>query len=193
MKKRSEVYHPVMKTPEDIPQVKLSDGFDPSQLQDGWGVGGYNEKRPGMYTAPQYKNERYIHMGVDIWAPAGEPVYAPADGILLYQKNNDQAGNYGPTIVLKHQLSDQTIFALYGHLSESSLELHKERDPVKSGEMIGRLGSENENGGWIPHLHYQISVEDPGEADMPGVVAEADHERALELYPDPNRILGYTD
>jgi len=179
-----------MKTPGEIPHVEFSNGFDPSKLKDGWAVGGYNEKRQGMYTAPQYRNERYIHMGIDIWAPAGEPVYAPADGILLYQRNNDQEGNYGPTIVLKHQLGDQTIYALYGHLSEPSLEMHKTGEPVKAGKMIGRLGTNEENGGWIPHLHYQLSVQDPGEADMPGVVSEADHQKALELYPDPNKIPG---
>ena len=179
-----------MKTPGEIPEVKFHDGFDPSQLQYGWGVGGYNEKRKGMYTAPQYENRRNIHMGIDIWAPAGEPVYAPADGELVYQTNNDETGNYGPTIVLKHDLPNGPVYALYGHLSVASLDLHQTGDKISAGDPVGWLGDYDENGGWIPHLHYQISTKDPGEADMPGVVSDKEHARAFELYPDPEKVFG---
>ncbi|REL29111.1 peptidase M23 [Rhodohalobacter sp. SW132] len=173
---------------DSIPEVDFSGGFNPALLKDGWGIGGYNERRENMYIAPQYKNERNIHMGVDIWAPIGEPVYAPADGIVAYTANHDEAGNYGGTIVLRHLFKGRELFALYGHLSLHSLNISQPGKNVMAGERIGWLGDESENGNWHPHLHYQLSFSDPEEADMPGVVSEKEREAALKRYPDPEKI-----
>lgn len=189
MKKIAE--NPVMRPPFDaVPRVNLTKGFDGSFLKKGWGIGGYNEMRPNMYVAPQYKNERNIHMGVDIWAPAGEPVFSPLDGIIAYKANHDEEGNYGPTIVLRHTIAGKDMYALYGHLSLQTYQLCKIGKNVQAGEIIGRLGDVSENGNWLPHLHYQLSWNDPGEADMPGVVSEKNRNRALQIYPDPEKILG---
>lgn len=190
MKLNNHRTSPVMKPPfKDLPRVDYTKGFDPSRLREGWGMGGYNEKRENMYTAPQYNNERNIHMGVDIWAPAGEPVFAQADGVVAYTANHNEAGNYGATIVLKLVLDSEILFALYGHLSLKSLQQSLPGQLVKSGEMIGWLGSESENGNWHPHLHYQLSFIDPGEADMPGVISESDRKHAIKVYPDPESVV----
>lgn len=191
MKKESRTRSQVMKPPFDnVPRIDLSKGFDSSFLKNGWGIGGYNEKRPNMYIAPQYKNERNIHMGVDIWAPAGEPVFAPVDGVAAYKANHNEEGNYGVTIVFKHSISGRNLYALYGHLSLRSLQQCKPGQNVKAGEIIGWLGDESENGNWLPHLHYQLSWNDPREADMPGVVSEKERNIALLIYPDPERVIG---
>jgi peptidoglycan LD-endopeptidase LytH len=189
--------HPVMNLPENYMVFDFSDGYDPEEMahfvkKGGYGVGGYLEKRPQMYLAPQYKNRRNIHMGVDIWAPAGEPVYSPLDGTVLYKANHAEEGNYGGTIVLKHNLSDQNryIYALYGHLSLKSLNHLSEGQSLKKGAITGWLGDETENGNWPPHLHYQLSWDDPGKADMPGVVAPENFETARAKHPDPRMILG---
>jgi len=180
-----------MKPPfKDIPRIELAGGFDESLLKNGWAIGGYNEKRDKMYTAPQYRNERNIHMGIDIWAPVGEPVYAPADGIVAYNADNSEEGNYGGTVVLKHSIKENDIFALYGHLSLSSLEKSCAGDSVKAGDVVGWLGNRSENGNWHPHLHYQLCTVDPGEADMPGVVSEKERKSALLIYPDPEEVFG---
>lgn len=187
-------FHPVMDTPENIPEVNFSNGFEPAQLLDRtWGIGGYKERRKGMYTAPQYKNERNIHMGVDIWAPAGRPVYSIYNGRVAYVKNHRQEGNYGPMIIVHYEIGDIDLYALYGHLSKNSLEYVFEGYDVKKGECIGELGQKEENGGWHPHLHFQLSLQDPGEPDMPGVVAEDELEAALKTYPDPIIVLGTID
>jgi len=183
--------HPVMKLPEDSPVPDFSKGFDPLLLKDGtWGVGGYAERRPGMYTAPQYQNRRYIHMGIDYWAPAGDPVFAALDGVVAYMANHQQTGNYGPTIVLRHKVDNKSFYALHGHLSKESLNYISGGQLIKRGEQFATLGNPSENGEWHPHLHYQVGIEDPGEADMPGVVSEKDLEKAMELYPDPRSLLG---
>jgi peptidoglycan LD-endopeptidase LytH len=191
MSKNNSTAGPVMKPPfKDIPEIDLSKGFDPSMLKDDWGIGGYNEFRPNMYIAPQYRNVRNIHMGIDIWAPAGEPVFSPLDGEVAYTENHNEEGNYGATIVLKHSLGGKNLYALCGHLSLKSLQLSAEGKIVRAGELIGWLGTEQENGNWIPHLHYQLSWTDPGKADMPGVVSKKHHKNALRVYPDPQEVLG---
>ena len=48
----------------------------------------------------------------------------------------------------------------------------------------------HENGGWEPHLHFQLSYQEPETHDMPGVVAPSDREEALQIYPDPRLVLG---
>jgi len=180
-----------MRPPFDsVPRIDLTKGFDISFLKNGWGIGGYNEIRPNMYIAPQYKNERNIHMGVDIWAPAGEPVFSPLDGVIAYKANHKEDGNYGVTIVLRHSINGKELYALYGHLSLQSFKLCKTGKNIRAGEIIGWLGDESENGNWLPHLHYQLSWNDPGEADMPGVVSVKYRDRALQVYPDPEDVLG---
>lgn len=169
----------------------FSDGYDPEFIrQKEWGIGKYNEKRFNMYVAPQYKNERNIHMGIDIWAKAGEPVFSFYDGVVAYKRDNNQEGNYGPTIILRYEIDHTKLFALYGHLSRASLQMVSLGEIVKKGQRIGELGEEHVNGGWIPHLHFQLSVEDPGEADMPGVVSVDDRKQALQTFPDPRIVLG---
>lgn len=183
--------YPVMKPPfEEIPRVDFAEGFDAGKLHSGWGIGGYNTVRKNMYTAPQYGNKRNVHMGVDIWAPAGEPVYAPLDGVVAYSAFHDQKGNYGGTLVLKHTTGQTTFYALYGHLSLASVEELSLGGEVKTGQVTGWIGTEEENGNWYPHLHYQLCMEDPGEADMPGVVSGSLRRSSQKLYPDPEKVIG---
>jgi murein DD-endopeptidase MepM/ murein hydrolase activator NlpD len=56
--------------------------------------------------------ERNIHIGLDLWIDAGTPVFSALDGRVHSFQNNDSLGNYGPTIILEHQVEDLT-FILY--------------------------------------------------------------------------------
>lgn len=181
----------VMAYPDDRFVFDFTEGYDPEFIRKKkWGIGKYNEKRTDMYVAPQYNNTRNIHMGIDIWAKAGESVFSFYEGVVAYKRDNNQEGNYGPTIILQYEFNGSTLYALYGHLSRASLQMLSLGEIVRKGQRIGELGEEHVNGGWIPHLHFQLSVEDPGEADMPGVVAADDRERALQKFPDPRIVLG---
>ena len=51
-------------------------------------------------------------------------------------------------------------------------------------------GITHENGGWEPHLHFQLSYQEPDTHDMPGVVEPSKRDEALEIYPDPRLVLG---
>ena len=177
--------------PEHIKVFDFTEEFDPDYIRSfRWGIGKYNERRKNMYNTSLFSGDRCIHMGIDIWNRAGQSVYSFNDGEVWYKADNNQPGDYGPTLVLRYELTEQPLFALYGHLSRVSLGGLSIGEKVQKAQKIASLGTEEENGGWVPHLHFQLSIDDPGRADMPGVVSEADREEALKRYPDPRLVLG---
>ena len=52
------------------------------------------------------------------------------------------------------------------------------------------MGDKHENGGWEPHLHFQLSLIEPTTHDMPGVVNPKNRDAALQNYPDPRLVMG---
>jgi 4-aminobutyrate aminotransferase-like enzyme/Ser/Thr protein kinase RdoA (MazF antagonist) len=163
------------------------------------GIGRYNEARL-LYTNEIFKlpgNDspqwRTVHLGIDLFMKAGAEVFAPLDGTVHSFQNNARQLDYGPTIILKHEFEEGRIrfFTLYGHLSEDSLQGLYEGRPVKKGQQIARIGDYPINGGWAPHLHFQLITDLLGKkGDFPGVALPAQREVWLSLSPDPNLILG---
>jgi len=158
-----------------------------------YGLGGYGEIRP-FYSTDAYRvmgnagpHWRTVHLGVDVWAPAGTNVYAPLDGTVFSVKNNAGERDYGPTVILKHQVNDQlTFYTLYGHLGLSVIHKIKKGDVIKKGSLFTRIGPPPENGNWPPHLHFQIML-DPLESkgDFPGVAFPTQQEVWKHICPDP--------
>lgn len=160
-----------------------------------WGLGKYNEHRPNIYQTDLFKTEntevRCIHLGIDFFGPVGTPVYSFADGEILNYGYNAANGDYGHVFVLEVQISESLmIYALYGHLSKESVADKFERKKIQKGEIIGWLGDKHENGGWPPHLHFQLSWEKPITHDMPGTCTLSDRQISLLKYPDPRLVLG---
>lgn len=91
---------------------------------------------------------RHLHQGIDLRAPIGTPVYAPADGVVQVAGFN-VVGGYGYLVVLEHNFGFKTRFA---HLSRK--DVVKEGQFVKKGELIGYSGNTGISTG--PHLHYEI-------------------------------------
>ncbi|WP_026705624.1 peptidoglycan DD-metalloendopeptidase family protein [Flavobacterium soli] len=156
--------------------------------------GGYKEFR-NLYKRSSIFNEldleeRNIHIGMDLWIKEGTPVLAPLDGTVHSFDYNVGLGNYGPTIILKHEIDDINFHTLYGHLSIESIETLKIGTEFKSGEPIGTLGDASVNGDYAPHLHFQI-IEDMGDyfGDYPGVSSQNDLDSYLQNCPDPNLLL----
>lgn len=156
--------------------------------------GGYLEKRNLYQRSTHFKNndtnERNIHIGMDLWAPAGTAIICPLDGWIHSFKNNTAVGDYGPTLILKHQLENDTFYTLYGHLSLESIKNLKKGMPFKKGQQLAVLGIAAENGDYAPHLHFQI-IKDIAEyfGDYPGVCSQLDLEFYKENCPDPNLLL----
>ena len=156
--------------------------------------GGYNEvrnlyKKTSLFNDEQ-ADERNIHIGIDLWIKARTPVLAALEGTVYGFDYNTGAGNYGPTIILKHNIENQTFYTLYGHLSLESIEGLEIESPFKKGQQLATLGEPAVNGGYSPHLHFQI-IKNIGEnfSDYPGVCNQKDLEYYLENCPNPNLLL----
>lgn len=195
MSNHEPLFHPVVKLPKVYDVYDFSQGYNPDRERRIYGIGKYGEKRKGMYVAPRFnssltKSERNIHLGIDIAAPVGEPVFAFLSGHIVCQYDHCDEGNYGPTIITKHLLNEKHVWALHGHLSRSSLKIWEEGDHFSAGDTLGFIGEKNENGGWNPHLHFQISLIAPTHCDYPGVCSEDSWPQANQDFPDPRTILG---
>ena len=185
------IFSPVMKPTAALRPVDLSNGGYPSNVIDQeWLVGGYLENRQGMYTSEVFAGVRYIHLGIDIWAKAGTPVYSVADGVVFGCRDNNKDLDYGPTLITEHEVNGIKLYCLYGHLGRASLEQRSAGEVIKKGQHLANLGSTGENGGWIPHLHFQLSLDRPDTIDMPGVCAPDQVDKARLTHPDPRLILG---
>jgi 4-aminobutyrate aminotransferase-like enzyme/Ser/Thr protein kinase RdoA (MazF antagonist) len=161
-------------------------------------IGQYDEAR-FLYTSPVFATGsgptdefRTIHLGIDLFAGSGTSIHAPFDGTVLAFADNANPQDYGPVIVLEHQIgSGETFHTLYGHLSRESLAALKVGQAVKKGQKFADIGSAVVNGGWTPHLHFQVITDLLGlGTDIPGVARPSQREVWKSLCPDPNLILG---
>ncbi len=188
----------------DNPQLQGMDITDPEACQ-GYidsvlathnarvAYGGYLEKRKLYTKAGRFagNSPRDIHLGVDFWCIAGTEVLAPLEGRVHSFANNSDPGNYGPTIVLQHQLGELKFYTLYGHLSLESLQGLYPGKEFRKREVLATLGTTKINVGYAPHLHFQLIL-DMGryQGDYPGVCSEKDLPFYKKNCPDPNLLLG---
>ena len=87
-----------------------------------------------------------MHKGMDLAADAGEPVYAVADGEVIYA--GDGLRGYGNVVILQHE---GRVSSLYAHNSELKV---RQGDHVTRGTLIALLGSTGHSTG--PHVHFEI-------------------------------------
>jgi murein DD-endopeptidase MepM/ murein hydrolase activator NlpD len=86
-----------------------------------------------------------LHPGIDFRGAKGDPVHVTADGNVIF---TGRKGGYGNCIIIQHKNDFQT---LYGHLSHIDV---KEGQSVKTGDVIGKVGSTGRSTG--THLHYEV-------------------------------------
>jgi len=160
-----------------------------------YGVGGYMEHRTIYARSAHFDTAdepRRLHLGVDIWGAAGTAVYSPLPGTVHSFLNNNNFGDYGPTIILEHHLDDLTLYSLYGHLSTDSLNGLYAGKPISKNERIAGFGTMDENGQWPPHLHFQLMFDMEGkQGDYPGVCRFSDKAIYQKNIPDPQLILRF--
>lgn len=160
-----------------------------------YGIGGYDEhrtiySRSHVFDTPAGEEPRRLHLGTDIWGPAGTPVYAPLPGTVHSVGYNSAFGDYGATLILQHEIEGAIFHTLYGHLSLHSIEDKKEGQTIEKGDWIAAFGPPAENGQWPPHLHFQLMIDMQGwKGDYPGVCKYSERQLYLSNCPDPDLIL----
>lgn len=100
------------------------------------------------YIVSSEYGERWgkVHKGMDMAAHVGEPVYAIADGEVIYA--GDGLRGYGNVVILRH---DRKTSSLYAHNSELKV---KQGDQVTKGTLVALLGDTGHSTG--PHVHFEI-------------------------------------
>jgi 4-aminobutyrate aminotransferase-like enzyme/Ser/Thr protein kinase RdoA (MazF antagonist) len=162
------------------------------------GVGRYDEPRP-FYTSSLFgaggnptDERRTIHLGLDLFVEPGTRLYSPLEGVVHALANNAAPLDYGPVVILRHATENgQEFFTLYGHLSKDTLSELQVGQRIAQGRQFARVGTPLENGGWPPHVHFQIILDllDRG-ADFQGVAYASERAVWTSLSPDPNLLLG---
>jgi len=92
--------------------------------------------------------KRHLHKGIDIMAPQGTRIYAPAAGKVVY--TGKKFRGYGNLIVIEHANHFATFF---GHCSRI---LVREGTTVRQGSLIGLVGKTGRAS--TPHLHFEVRV-----------------------------------
>jgi murein DD-endopeptidase MepM/ murein hydrolase activator NlpD len=87
------------------------------------------------------------HTGVDIAAREGDPVWAAADGQVIFAGWDNYFGN---KVEIKHS---EKFTTMYGHNAKL---LVKTGDKVKQGQVIALIGTTGQSSG--PHLHYEVKI-----------------------------------
>ena len=162
------------------------------------GIGRYDEAR-AIYTTASFAGGaahtdegRTVHLGIDLCVAPGTPVHAPLEGTVHCVANNAAPKDYGPLVILRHELDGAAPFyTLFGHLDRASVAGLASGRRVAAGERIAAVGAPPENGDWWPHVHVQIILDllDLG-ADFPGVARASQRAVWTSLSPDPNLLLG---
>ena len=111
-----------------------------------WPARGWVTSDFGQRLDP-YTADRVMHAGLDIAAPHGKDVAAPAEGTVVFA---GLEGGYGNVLVIDHGYGIKTR---YGHLAKITV---KAGDRIKRGQVIAVVGNTGRSTG--PHLHYEVRV-----------------------------------
>ncbi|MDP3970130.1 MAG: peptidoglycan DD-metalloendopeptidase family protein [bacterium] len=160
-----------------------------------WGIGKYGEDRLVYRNSPLFTSDgeaRSVHLAYDVWLPAGSELYAPLDARVHSFQINDNYRDYGPTIILEHEISGLIFYTLYGHLSRTSLKGLAVNQTIKAGERVAWVGDITENGQWPSHVHFQIMTDMINKTgDFPGVAKPSEWEQYRSMCLDPYLLFPY--
>lgn len=137
----------------DMPRAGVGAGFAASPGASAYGSSSYGGFRvPPAYALSARPSSRslFMHEGVDLVAPAGTPVVAAADGLVVGAAPN---GRYGNWIRIEH---GGKLASVYGHLSAFAAGLQPGKI-VSRGDVIGYVGSTGRSTG--AHLHFELQVD----------------------------------
>ncbi|OPX18326.1 hypothetical protein BXT86_01765 [candidate division WOR-3 bacterium 4484_100] len=107
----------------------------------GWLIRGFG------YHIDPFTGKVKMHEGLDIAAPIGTPIVAPADGVVKYTGTKR---GFGLTVELDHGYGYSTLFA---HCQRIKVIPGMK---VKRGDIIAYVGNTGKSTG--PHLHYEVHI-----------------------------------
>ncbi len=120
-----------------------------------WPLPGYSRITSGFGPRidPITKRTGAMHNGTDIGAPNGTPIYAAADGQVIYA---GWMNGYGNTIMIDHgkNANGQHVITLYAHCS--SLTVTKNTNVIGGKTVVGKVGSTGRSTG--NHLHFGLKI-----------------------------------
>lgn len=164
-------------------------------------LGYYHEPRL-IYAEPAFRkgpwkasDRRTVHLGVDVFTKAGTPMFAPLRGEVFVVEYRAGHLDYGGVIILRHQTPEgDTFYTLYGHLDPEFLDRLTVGQVIEQGEEFCRFGDPSMNGGWAPHVHFQLALTTEGiEADWPGVGDPDEMYLWRAVCPNPVALLNLPD
>jgi len=106
----------------------------------------------GRISSPFGPRGSIVHQGVDISAPTGTPVYAPFAGRVIAAYPDGEVAGYGNVVTIR----SGNVGLLFAHLSSMAV---RAGETVVPGQLVGRVGSTNSEGGFHtsgPHLHFEV-------------------------------------
>ncbi|QBQ99370.1 aminotransferase class III-fold pyridoxal phosphate-dependent enzyme [Paraburkholderia pallida] len=161
------------------------------------GVGPWGEKRT-VYSNAAFESRfisgqhRVCHLGVDLFMPAGTAVHTPLDATVRSVQVEPDPLDYGGLITLLHEPQGCPPFVtLWGHMGHEALARLKPGQRLAAGDLVGYMGAADENGGWTPHLHLQVSTDVGLSAtEVLGVGEVAYLDVWADIFPDVAALAG---
>ncbi len=161
------------------------------------GIGPWGEART-VYSGDMFVSKliedtrRTRHLGLDLFMAAGTRLYTPLAATVKSVEIEEDPLGYGCLIALEHQPEGCPPFVtLWGHLAHEAMTRLKPGDRLEAGALVAEMGAPEENGGWAPHLHLQISTDTSLSAtEILGVGEERYLDVWAELFPDASTLAG---
>ncbi len=107
----------------------------------GWMMRGFG------YHIDPFTGQVKMHEGLDIAAPLGTPIVAPADGVVRYAGTKQ---DYGLCVEVDHGYG---FITLYGHCQRIRVNSGMR---IRRGDVIAYVGNTGRSTG--PHLHYEVHI-----------------------------------
>ncbi|UYL10206.1 M23 family metallopeptidase [Bdellovibrio sp. SKB1291214] len=107
---------------------------------------GWITSRFGYRTSP-FTGKTTLHAGLDIAAAPGSPIYAPADGVVIFASYDE---GYGKLVSIDHGFGVTTRF---GHMSQIYVQVGQR---VSKWDVVGAVGNTGRSTG--PHCHYEVRI-----------------------------------
>ncbi|WP_298863929.1 aminotransferase class III-fold pyridoxal phosphate-dependent enzyme [uncultured Sulfitobacter sp.] len=164
-------------------------------------LGYYHEPRL-IYAEPAFRkgpwktsDRRTVHLAVDVFTKAGTPMFAPLRGEVFVAEYRAGHLDYGGVIILRHETPQgDPFYTLYGHLDPEFLDRLTVGQVIEKGQQFCRFGDPSMNGGWAPHVHFQLALTTEGiEADWPGVGDPDEMYLWRAVCPNPAALLNLAD